>query len=257
MPGPLKLQVVGPWTLAANVWLSRGERVIVDEGACRDLVESLAEGVRLHVAAVRSLVPGAEVVLQVDEPSPPDRAGRPAPDLVGLRAAAEPRPAGGRGRTHDGARRPRRGHGRALLCGRARRSPLLRATGPTALSLDTSLLRPREWEGVAVAVEDGIRLHAGVGAHGRRPHPPPGPLRRPSWRPGPEPACRCARSPMSSSRPHAVWPPRRPTWREQCSAPRSRPPASSRSAASSDAAPGASPGTREAGHQQVTGLVRR
>ena len=52
--GPLKLQVVGPWTLAANVWLSRGERVIVDEGACRDLVESLAEGVRLHVAAVRT-----------------------------------------------------------------------------------------------------------------------------------------------------------------------------------------------------------
>jgi len=39
---------------------------------------------------------------------------------------------------------------------------LLRATGPTALSLDVSLLRPREWEGVAVAVEDGIRLHAGV-----------------------------------------------------------------------------------------------
>jgi methionine synthase II (cobalamin-independent) len=40
--------------------------------------------------------------------------------------------------------------------------PLLRAAGPTALSLDTSLLRPRAWEGVAVAVEDGIRLHAGL-----------------------------------------------------------------------------------------------
>ncbi len=69
--GPLKLQVVGPWTLAADLWLHRGERVIVDEGACRDLVESLAEGVRLHVAAVRALVPGAQIVLQVDEPSLP------------------------------------------------------------------------------------------------------------------------------------------------------------------------------------------
>jgi hypothetical protein len=47
-------------------------------------------------------------------------------------------------------------------CAAAPPLALLRATGPTALSLDTSLLRPREWEGVAVAVEDGIRLHAGA-----------------------------------------------------------------------------------------------
>ena len=43
--GPLKLQVTGPWTLAASLWLPRLERAVVDPGACRDLVGSLAEGV--------------------------------------------------------------------------------------------------------------------------------------------------------------------------------------------------------------------
>jgi methionine synthase II (cobalamin-independent) len=159
--GPLKLQVVGPWTHAANVWLSRGERVIVDDGASRDLVESLAEGVRLHVAAVRSLVPGAQVVLQVDEPSLPTvLAGRlPTSSGFGRLPSLDPQVAAAGLttvlRAHDGETV-------VHCCAANPPLPLLRATRPSALSLDTSLLRPREWEGVAVAVEDGIRLHAGV-----------------------------------------------------------------------------------------------
>ncbi len=159
--GPLKLQVVGPWTLAANVWLQRGERVIVDQGASRDLVESLAEGIRVHVAAVRSLVPEAEIVLQVDEPSLPtvldgrlptaSGFGRlpsldPQVAAAGLRAVLAP---------HDGATV-------VHCCAAEPPLPLLRSVGATALSIDTSLLRPRGWEGVAVAVEDGIRLYAGA-----------------------------------------------------------------------------------------------
>ena len=69
--GRLKLQVAGPWTLAASTWLPRGERVASDPGATRDLVDSLAEGVRLHLATVQRLVPGAQLVLQLDEPSLP------------------------------------------------------------------------------------------------------------------------------------------------------------------------------------------
>jgi len=159
--GALKLQVVGPWTLAANVWLSRGERVIVDDGASRDLVESLAEGVRVHVAAVRSLVPGARIVLQVDEPSLPTvLAGRlPTSSGFGRLPSLDPQVAAAGLttvlRAHDGETV-------VHCCAASPPLPLLRATVPTALSLDTSLLRPREWEGVAVAVEDGIRLHAGV-----------------------------------------------------------------------------------------------
>ncbi|MFC9458688.1 methionine synthase, partial [Streptomyces sp. NPDC056983] len=67
--GPLKVQAVGPWTLAAALELRNGEVALSDEGACRDLAGSLAEGLRLHLDDVRRRVPGAEIVLQLDEPS--------------------------------------------------------------------------------------------------------------------------------------------------------------------------------------------
>jgi methionine synthase II (cobalamin-independent) len=69
--GPVKVQVTGPWTLAAALQLPRGEPVLTDRGAVRDLVDSLTEGVRAHVAELRTRLPGAEPVLQLDEPSLP------------------------------------------------------------------------------------------------------------------------------------------------------------------------------------------
>jgi methionine synthase II (cobalamin-independent) len=69
--GPLKIQAVGPWTLAASIELHYGDRMLADRGATRDLAESLTEGLREHVADVRRRVPGAELVLQLDEPSLP------------------------------------------------------------------------------------------------------------------------------------------------------------------------------------------
>ena len=159
--GPLKVQVAGPWTLAADLWLHRGERVIVDEGAYRYLVDSLAEGVRLHVAAVRGLVPGAQIVLQVDEPSLPTvLAGRlPTASGWGRLPSLDPQVAA------EGLQTVLSAHeGETVLhcCAAEPPVPLLRAAGPTAISLDTSHLRPRAWEGVAVAIEDGLRLHAGL-----------------------------------------------------------------------------------------------
>lgn len=56
--GPLKIQAVGPWTLAAAVELKNGEAALSDPGACRDLAESLGEGLRLHVEDVRRRIPG-------------------------------------------------------------------------------------------------------------------------------------------------------------------------------------------------------
>ena len=159
--GRLKLQVVGPWTLAASLWLPRGERVVVDAGACRDLVESLAEGVRTHVEAVRHLVPGAEIVVQVDEPSLPTvLAGRlPTASGFGRLPSLDPQVA------QAGLQAVLAAHdGDTVVhcCAVDPPLPLMRAAGATALSLDTSLLGPRGWEGVAVAVEDGVHLHAGA-----------------------------------------------------------------------------------------------
>lgn len=159
--GELKLQVAGPWTLAAGVWLPRGERAVVDEGASRDLTDSLAEGVRQHLAAVRRLVPGAELVLQVDEPSlPAVLEGRlPTASGFGRLRAVDPQQALAALRAvlaaHDGRT--------VIHCCAARPPlPLLRAAAPSALSVDVTLLGPRGWEGVAVAAESGIRLHAGA-----------------------------------------------------------------------------------------------
>jgi methionine synthase II (cobalamin-independent) len=75
--GPLKVQVVGPWTLAATVERPRGDRVLADHGARRELAQALAEGVAAHVADVRRRVPSASVLVQVDEPAlPPVLAGQ-------------------------------------------------------------------------------------------------------------------------------------------------------------------------------------
>ena len=69
--GQVKVQVAGPWTLAAALESVRGTRLVADAGACTDLGAALGESVAAHVQDVRRRIPGAQVVLQVDEPSLP------------------------------------------------------------------------------------------------------------------------------------------------------------------------------------------
>ena len=69
--GLLKVQVAGPWTFAAMVEKPRGDKVLSDFGACRDVAQALAAGVADHLAEVQKRVPGASMVLQVDEPMLP------------------------------------------------------------------------------------------------------------------------------------------------------------------------------------------
>lgn len=70
--GPVKTQVSGPWTLAAAVERPRGDKILADHGARRELAQALALGVADHVADVRRRVPGAtRIIVQVDEPALP------------------------------------------------------------------------------------------------------------------------------------------------------------------------------------------
>jgi hypothetical protein len=69
-PRRVKTQVAGPWTLTAGVELRSGNRVLTDRGAVAEFVESLAEGVRVHVAELARRT-GAGVVVQIDEPTLP------------------------------------------------------------------------------------------------------------------------------------------------------------------------------------------
>ena len=163
--GLLKLQVAGPWTLASSLWLPRLERVVVDAGACRDLVASLAEGVVQHLQEVQRLLPGAQLVLQVDEPSVQAVLDGSLPTASGfgrLRAIDEPVLVEGLRTVLDAARGA--GAVRTVLHSCASQPPVavLASTGADALSLDVSQLDTRRWEQLAEATENGTVLWAGA-----------------------------------------------------------------------------------------------
>ncbi|WP_455752913.1 methionine synthase [Streptomyces chartreusis] len=160
--GQLKVQAVGPWTLAAALELKNGESALGDPGACRDLAASLAEGLRQHLAEVHRRVPGAQIVLQLDEPS--------------LTAVLR-----GQVRTASGYRTYRavdrqlveatlrdvvgvHGDGPVVVHSCAPDVPfaLLRRAGVAAISFDFSLLTERDDDAIGEAVESGTRLFAGV-----------------------------------------------------------------------------------------------
>ncbi|MYS95564.1 MULTISPECIES: methionine synthase [Streptomyces] len=160
--GPLKVQVVGPWTLAAHLELRNGEAALSDPGACRDLAASLAEGLRLHLAEVQRRVPGARLVLQLDEPS-----------LTAV-LRGQVKTASGY-RTHRAVDRQVVEQTLRDLVGVHTGGPvvvhscapdvpfaLLRRAGAAAVSFDFSLLTERDDEVIGEAVEAGTRLFTGV-----------------------------------------------------------------------------------------------
>src|SRR5438105_12974833 len=78
--GLVKVQLCGPWTLAATLELPRTLNVaIADPGAVADLTASLAAGAAAHLAEVAKRVRGAQLVAQFDEPSPAAVAGGGVP----------------------------------------------------------------------------------------------------------------------------------------------------------------------------------
>jgi hypothetical protein len=159
--GALKVQAVGPWTLAASIELKHGEKALADPGACRDLTGSLTEGLRRHLADVRRRVPGAEVVLQLDEPSLPavlTGQVKTASGFQRLRAVD-------RQVAEEQLRELVRGLDAPVVvhcCAPGVPLPLLRRAGVAGVSLDFSLLTEREDEDLGEAVEGGTAILAGV-----------------------------------------------------------------------------------------------
>jgi len=159
--GPLKVQVAGPWTIAATVELKYGDKALADPGACRDIVASLAEGVAGHVAEVRRRVPGAEPVVQLDEPALPGVLSGTVPTASGFgRLPAVEQPVAGQAlRTVVAAA------GVPVLvhcCALDVPLPLLAKAGVAGVSFDLSLLGPHQEESVGELVEAGVALFAGV-----------------------------------------------------------------------------------------------
>ncbi len=66
--GPVKVSVAGPWTLAATLERPRGDRVVADPGARRDVAQSLTDGIGELVGELRRRLPEVSLVVQLDEP---------------------------------------------------------------------------------------------------------------------------------------------------------------------------------------------
>ena len=160
--GDLKVQIAGPWTLASSIWLHRGERAVVDVGATRDLIGSLAEGLRVHLGELARLVPEATLVVQIDEPGLPSVLSGELPTASGFGRirAIDPTTAAEGLRDVVAAAGDR--HTVVHCCASDVPLVVLRNTGVKAVSLDTSLLSPKGWESVAATVESGVELWAGV-----------------------------------------------------------------------------------------------
>jgi methionine synthase II (cobalamin-independent) len=162
--GPLKIQVAGPWTLAGQIELRNGERVLTDYGATAELVASLAQGLADHVADLRRRVPGATIITQLDEPTltavlegslrtasgyrtvPPVETTVVERDLRTVLAAT-----GGLTAIH--------------CCAPEVPLELLRRTGVSAISIDMSLIDlsdSAQLDRVAEHIDSGVVLMAGV-----------------------------------------------------------------------------------------------
>jgi methionine synthase II (cobalamin-independent) len=157
--GPFKVQAAGPFTLAAALERTRGERALVAAGARRDIAQSLAEGVAVHVAAVRARVPGADVVVQLDEPSLPAVLEGSLPTASGygrLPAIAAPDVEAELSAVVAALPGPVAVH----CC--AARLPwgLLRGSGASGISFDLGLVQ--DLDAVGTAIDTGTHLLVGV-----------------------------------------------------------------------------------------------
>lgn len=169
--GGLKLQVTGPWTLAASTGVAHTGRVLADPGARRDLAGALAEGIGEVLDDLTRRLTGVDLVLQIDEPS-----------LPAVAAGAVPTP-GGFFR-HRAVDLPEICANLALLTAEPARRGLAvpavvhccapglpiaemvgtghRGAGFSAVSLDLDLLGPADTDALAAALEGGAGLYLGV-----------------------------------------------------------------------------------------------
>ena len=161
--GPLKIQLAGPWTLAATIEQPRSlNPALADPGLVADITSSLAEGAAAHVAEVAKRVPKATLIVQFDEPALPCRpAGRGAD-------AERPVP-GSRGRDEEIARdrlhevlAATRKYTVVHCCGQDLPFGIIMGAGADGISFDPSQLRRGDFDLFAEAAEAGAGLLIGA-----------------------------------------------------------------------------------------------
>lgn len=162
--GDFKVQVAGPWTLAATVERPRGDRVLADRGARRELAQALAEGLGHHVADVRRRLPGARLVVQVDEPALPAVLAGQVPTASGFhrhRTVDTPSASSALedvfAAVTDAGAVPI-----AHCCAVDVPIGLLTGAGAAGVSVDLDVLTPHAYDDLAGLLESGRPVHLGV-----------------------------------------------------------------------------------------------
>jgi Cobalamin-independent synthase, Catalytic domain len=167
--GAFKIQLCGPWTLAASLELTRSiEPALGDAGAVADLIASLAEGAAAHVADVRQRLPGATLLVQFDEPALPGVLVGSVPTASGLRRvpAVEPQVAA------DGLRATlvaAKAVGMVHCCAPDVPFGLIASAGARAVSFDLGLLRREDEDAVGEVAEAGVGIAVGAVPAGGAP----------------------------------------------------------------------------------------
>ncbi|MET3705815.1 hypothetical protein [Arthrobacter sp. UYEF6] len=161
----LKVQLLGPLGLAAGLHLHNGERALIDYGARRDIADSLAAGVGGYLSRISSAVPGARLVVQVDEP-----------DIAAVLAGTIPTSSGYRTLRAVGGQEITESWQMVIEALRAAgaaeivisvpeiEAPIDRiiAAGADGVAVPLRALTTRQWEQLATAVEASKRIWAGA-----------------------------------------------------------------------------------------------
>lgn len=156
----VKVQSAGPLTLAANLELATGRRVLLDRGAVRELSESLAEGIARHAAELHRRL-GVQVVVQLDEPALPDVL---AGSLEG-RTILETVPAWPEPEALDVLDTTIRGTGLSVAvhcCAGTLPTDLLRRSAADAVSFDLARISQSDLDGIGELFDSGTALVLGL-----------------------------------------------------------------------------------------------
>jgi methionine synthase II (cobalamin-independent) len=160
--GTIKLSVAGPWTLAAMMERPRGDRVLGDRGARRDLSQSLAEGIGQLVAEVNRRLPDVDPLIQLDEPMLPAVLGGTIANASGLLRHRAVEVGEVRGAIIHVVDRLAPTSLVVHCCAAGVPVELLRSAGVTGVLVDIDQLSSADWDEVGASLEAGVWI--GMGA---------------------------------------------------------------------------------------------
>jgi methionine synthase II (cobalamin-independent) len=160
--GLVKVQIAGPWTLAATLEQPRSlNPALADPGLVADLASSLAEGAAAHVADAAKRLPRARLVVQLDEPALPAVAAGAVPTASGLSRVRAVEEEVLRERLHEVLTAVAE-YTVVHCCDHDCPFGLIAGAGADAVAFDLSQLRREDYDPLAAVAEAGLGLLAGI-----------------------------------------------------------------------------------------------